>query len=628
MKLKPDSLKVAFLQLNTEVGNTMGNMALHAKAYHEAVASGAELVVAMELGISGYPPKDDLLHKSFINRCKAAAECLAAEVGDVPLAFGTPWPVEAEGDYGQKAYNRFVVAHKGEIVFFTDKVFPAQGGVFDEWRVHKPGIPKLWSYRGLRIGFPICEDIWHDSVVDILVKAGAEVLLVPNGSPGYIGKPLVREQIVARHVKRTGIPMFYLNHVGGQDEHAFEGGAFYMNPDDKRMTVVTPFWEEATAMVDIVRDTTKTRFRLPADAPVFLVPGHTDFVLDAIVNTMLNYIIKSSPLRKVVIGISGGVDSAIVLGLAVLMMRKLGLDPARHIIAVSLPTRHNSGTTRGFAQQVCDNFGIPLYWWPIEDAVAGFTASFESVFNVPFRVPGNVAYENAQSRERGQALMAIANYFGAIVLSTGNKSEMAMGFATLYGDMNGGYNPLKTLYKTQAYILGETINERMGFEAIPIDLIDQPPSAELDENQLDANRLPVYPVLDTILTQFMDEGCEIAEMIGNTYSLAHMPWVHVHVVPADHDMWTDAVMARSLMLRYIAAPTNGSKVDDHYYVHPDSAVAIIRNLFAMRYKRYQGPPGATVTKKGFDDGDNYPIANHTDWVADGVDQPHRLERAA
>ena len=459
--LKTPSFTLAILQLNFKVGDIPYNSDELKKGYRKAVAMGATFVMAPELAISGYPPKDNLLHTAFVAMCKRVSEEVAAEVGAIPLAFGTPWPTKKLGDYGQKAYNRYVVACNGKIVFFTDKVYPAQGGVFDEHRVHVVGKPKLFRYQGLKIGFPICEDIWHDPVVEWLDEAGADIFLVPNGSPTYVGKPAVRQKIVARHAKRTGKPMLYLNHVGGQDEHAFDGGAFFVNPASGKAMVFAPYWQEAVQLLTIVKKGT-WRFEVPKGQPVYEEPSSSDYILDALVLTTRDYLLKATSLRKVIIGISGGVDSAVVLGLAVLMFKDMGLNPAENIIAVSMPTKHNTEITKGFAQQVCNNLGIPLHWWPIGDAVESLKTSFESHFEVPLKLTKNAAYENTQSRERGQVLMMLSNRFNALLLSTGNKSEMAMGYATLYGDMNGGFNPLKTVYKTQVCEeLAPAINKRL-----------------------------------------------------------------------------------------------------------------------------------------------------------------------
>lgn len=599
--MKPSNLKIAVLQLDFSVGKPMLNKQVLLDGYGRAVKDGASLVLAPELATSGYPPKDDLLHRGFVRACMRVAEEVAMAVGDVPLAFGTPWLADQPGDYGQLCHNSYVVAHKGRLVFRTDKRYPAQGGVFDEYRVHVPGTPKVFEHDGLRIGFPICEDIWHDAVVAGLAAQHVDVMLVPNGSPTYAGKPRVRHMLVADHVEKHGIPMLYLNHVGGQDEHAFDGDAFYVNPGSREAVVFTPYWQEAVAMIDLLRPANGCSFSLPAGVAAQPEPDADQYILDGVVVTTRDYIRKSSSLQKVVIGISGGVDSAVVLGIA-----KLAVG-AENIIAVSMPTRHNSDTTKGFAQQVCDRMGVPLIWYPIGEAVDAAVKQYTDVMG---HAPDGLAGENLQSRERGKVLMTISNREGAMLLSTGNKSEMAMGYATLYGDMNGGFNPLKTLYKTQVFQLARTINARLGGEAIPEKLITQAPSAELKDGQADQDSLPPYPVLDAILVRFLDQKRDVAEIVGGPsawFGNAEASF------PERHDpRWEDGLAERAPMQRWMAYG------EPLYAVHPDCVEAVIRQVLRVRFKRYQACPGVTMTTGSFDDGENYPIANGDAWVTEGL----------
>jgi NAD+ synthase len=609
---------LAILQLNFRVGELTFNKATLLKGYREAVAQGATLVVAPELAISGYPPKDNLLHKAFVGMCVQVVSEVAAEVGDVPLAFGTPMFAATRGDYGQLATNSYVVAHQGKIVFQTDKRYPAQGGVFDEWRVHVPGNPRVWEYQGLRFGFPICEDIWHTSVVADLDAAGVDVLIVPNGSPTYVGKPKVRQAIVRQHVAATGKPMVYFNHVGGQDEHVFDGGAFYFNPTDAHATTCTPYWQEGVYLMHLNRTPQGVQFGAAATYPI---PRDEDFILDALVLGTRDYVLKSSSLLKVVIGVSGGVDSAVVLGLAVLVMKAAGLNPAEHIIAVSMPSKHNSGATKGFAQKLADNLGVPLQWQPI---ATPFSWLLKTVGKWLGPITGT-AYENAQSRIRGWLLMLVANQKNAMVFSTGNKSEMAMGYATLYGDMNGGFNPLKTLYKMQVYTLGHTINARLatlgyGHEAIPTALIHQKPSAELADNQLDENSLPPYPVLDAILQRFMDERLDVADIMA----LGNRDGLELRFVPPTgldrtrtRELATQPPFRRWWATSFDRYGSDGPQV---YHITQDCVIAVAQQLLRMRFKRYQACPGVTITPSSLDAGEQYPIANGTEWLTYGLEK--------
>lgn len=608
------TLKLAAVALNTRVGDMAYNVAKGKAAYTDAVAKGAEFVMFSELFISGYPPKDNLRRTDFIRTCMRAAEELAAHVGDIPLGFGTPWLAETFGAYGQKATNRYVVAQNGRIVFSTDKRFPAQGGVFDEWRVHVPGDPKVFAYEGWRIGFPICEDIWHDEVVDALAPL-VDVFLVPNGSPTYVGKPAVRHRIVANHVRRTDKPMLYLNQVGGQDEHVFDGGAFFGRPGSWSTTpmieVFSPYWEEHCGMVTLRQQVDRNMFTMQDGEEPVCMPDDMDFMRDGLVLSLRDYLLKTQGHLKVTIGISGGVDSAVVLGLAVLACGK------ENVTAISLPSKHNTGTTKGFAQQVCDNFGVPLKWWPLADGVDWYMKEFNTTFDMPLKAAGNTAYENLQSRTRGTILMALSNRLGGMLLSTGNKSEVAEGYATLYGDMNGGFNPLKTVYKTQVYRLGFAINTKMGFEAIPAALIWQAPSAELDDDQFDENTLPPYPVLDAILMAFMDEERDVEEIV-EWFSQVRLgaPFVvmqHGDTLTSGWDLSPRSFDMREKppMQQWVKATHQIDRdcYDVIYLISLELVKAVVQRYMLNRFKRYQACPGTTITKASFDDGEKFPIAN-------------------
>ncbi len=608
MQTDHNGLKIAVLQRNFTVGDVYGNARKLLEGYTQAVEEGATLVVAPEHALCGYPPKDNLKHDAFLRENDDAAAWLAARVGNIPLAFGMPRKAPVAGDYDQKSFNSYVVAQSGKLVFSTNKVYLAQGGVFNEYRVHKPGKFKIWTYLGLRIGFPICEDIWHDKVVNQMHRKGVDVFIVPNGSPTYVDKPAVRQERVRKHVLRTGIPMLYFNHVGGQDEHAFDGGAFFVNQDDADPTTFLPYWEEGTGIVHLNRTASSCHFALPSGAGTYSVSNPIRFMLDAAVMTTRDYIHKSSSIRKVVVAVSGGIDSAVVLAKAIMAVGR------ENVIAISLPTMHNTATTKGFAQQLCDNLGIHLHWWNIGDNIAELKAQYETVFGHPLKVPGDTAYENTQSRERGQIVMAIANRQHAMLLSTGNKSEMAMGYATLYGDMNGGFNGLKTIYKTSVYQMAYAINEALGHEAIPVALITQRPSAELDDNQFDENSLPAYPVLDAILTRFIDEGMDPADIIR--YGLPTLR--RLYGSAADSSFIIMNMQSNKPPMQQWVNVNDDNWPNDTYIVSPECVVATVRRYLVFRFKRYQGPPGVTVTRGSLDSGEDYPLANTLDWIENGV----------
>jgi NAD+ synthase len=430
-----DTLKIALAQLNPTVGDIAGNAMKVRRARDEAAAQGADVVAFPELFLSGYPPEDLVLKPAFQAACRAEIEALARESGKGPaLLVGTPWLEDG------KLYNAYALLSGGAIEALRFKVDLPNYGVFDEKRVFAPGpLPGPILINGVRIGIPICEDIWGPEVVECLSETGGEILVVPNGSPWRRGKTEYRLNIAVARVVETGLPLIYLNMLGGQDELVFDGASFVLNAD-RSVGAQLPTFRETVAVTEWRREGGSWR--------CVAGPNHrqdendkTDY--GACVLGLQDYVNKSG-FKGVVLGLSGGVDSALCATMAV---DALGADRVR---CVMLPYRFTSQDSLKDAADCAKALGVRYDIVPIEKAVLGLEATLQASFEGR---PRDVTEENIQARARGVLLMAISNKFGLMVVTTGNKSEMSVGYATLYGDMNGGFNPIKDIYKTQVFRL-------------------------------------------------------------------------------------------------------------------------------------------------------------------------------
>ncbi|MEM8877923.1 MAG: NAD+ synthase, partial [Pseudomonadota bacterium] len=429
-----DTIAIAVAQANPVMGDIAGNMNKARAMRAEAAALGADLVVFPELYVSGYPPEDLVLKPSFHAACMAAVEAFAAETSDggPAVIIGSPW---REGD---NLYNSVALLDGGDISALRHKVELPNYGVFDEMRVFDVGpMPGPINFRGVRIGVPICEDIWEPDVCETLEETGTELLIVPNGSPWNTGKHETRLNVAVARIVETGLPMVYVNQVGGQDELVFDGASFGLNPDRTLGFQMTAFAEEVAL----------TRWRRGDDGWVCdegpnagLGDGDT-LIWQACVLGLRDYVEKIG-FESVVLGLSGGIDSAICAAMAV---DALGPD---RVHCVMLPYRYTSNESLSDAADCAEKLGVRYDIVPIEEPVTGFNTALKPVFNGH---DPDITEENIQSRARGTLLMAISNKFGPMVVTTGNKSEVSVGYATLYGDMNGGFNPIKDLYKTQVY---------------------------------------------------------------------------------------------------------------------------------------------------------------------------------
>jgi NAD+ synthase len=543
-------LAITLAQLNPIVGDVSGNAEKVRAARKRAAADGADLVIFPEMFIAGYPPEDLVLKPAFQAACRAAVESLARETADggPALILGTPW-VE-----GGKLHNAVTLLDGGVITALRFKVDLPNYGVFDEKRVFIPGpMPGPVNFRGVRLGVPVCEDIWREEVIECLAETGTEILLVPNGSPYWGDKDDVRLNIAVARVAEHGLPLIYLNQVGGQDELVFDGASFALH-SDRSVGFQLPAFREAIVTVHWERNGDTWRC---ADGPMEKLDDRDQSDYAACVLGLRDYVDKNG-FKGVVFGLSGGVDSALCAAMAV---DALGADRVR---CVMLPYRFTSQESLDDAAAAAKALGIGYEVVPIAPAIEGLEGALKPLFA---NLPRDVTEENLQARARGVILMAISNKFGLMVVTTGNKSEMSVGYATLYGDMNGGFNPIKDLYKTQVYRLSHLRNRWKPYGAlgpggpvIPENILTRAPSAELRENQKDQDTLPPYDILDAILYRLVELEEAVATIVG-----------------AGFDVETVKKVERMVNL--------------------------------AEYKRRQAAPGVKVTLKNFGRDRRYPITN-------------------
>ncbi len=549
-----DTLRIALYQANPTLGALMGNQALIKAAREKAAEAGADLLCFSELVLSGYPPEDLVLKPFFLDKIEAAVEALAADTvdGGPAMLLTTPW----RGEVGGKTVvqNAVLLLEDGKVAAIRQKVDLPDYGVFDEGRVFVPGeMPGPINFKGVRIGVPICEDIWTPDVVECLEESGAEFLIVPNGSPFEVDKPDFRVQLVTKRVVESGLAIAYLNQVGGQDELVFDGGSFVINGDHS-LAVQAPAFEESLMITDWER----------GDDGWFCHPGQKTAPLDrlpsiygALVRGLRDYVNKNG-FPGVVIGMSGGIDSALSAAVAV---DALGPD---RVHCVMMPSPYTSAESLEDAEAAARLLGVKLDSIGIEPAMNAFRDMLAPLFE---GTKSDTTEENIQARTRGITLMAISNKLGYMVLTTGNKSEMSVGYATLYGDMCGGYSVLKDVYKMDVFALCRWRNEhRMAGWAgpdgavMPERIITKPPSAELKPDQKDEDSLPPYDKLDDILHGLVEQELSV-----------------------------DAIVARGHA--------------------PETVQRIWRMLDLAEYKRRQAPPGVKVTSRAFGKDRRYPITN-------------------
>ncbi len=544
-----ERFRITLGQLNPTVGDLTGNAALARAAWAEGRDAGADLVALPEMFITGYNAQDLVMKDAFQLDVMRHIEALAQDCKEGPaLAIGAPLKEGAE------LFNAYLILKGGKIASRVLKHHLPNETVFDEVRIFDSGpLGGPYSVGNTRIGSPICEDAWHEDVSETLAETGAEFLLVPNGSPYYRGKHDTRLSHMVARVVETDLPLIYLNMVGGQDDQVFDGASFGLNPGGK-LAFQLPAFDAVTRHVDLERGSDGWRI-LEGEKAVHADPYAQDYRV--MVQGLRDYMRKTG-FTKVLLGMSGGIDSALVATIAV---DALGPDNVR---CVMLPSEYTSSTSLQDAEACAKALGARYDYMPIKAGRDAITDTLAPLFE---GTEPDLTEENIQSRLRGLLLMALSNKFGEMLLTTGNKSEVAVGYATIYGDMSGGYNPIKDLYKMRVF---ETCRWRnanheawmMGpqGQVIPDNIITKAPTAELRDDQKDSDSLPDYPQLDAILEILVDRDGSIADCVAAGF---------------DRDV--------------------AKKVEHLIYI--------------SEYKRFQSAPGPRLTKGAFWLDRRYPIAN-------------------
>jgi NAD+ synthase (glutamine-hydrolysing) len=566
-------VRVALAQLNPTVGDLDGNVAALIEAYDRADAAGCDLVAFPELAITGYPPEDLVLKPGFVADNRAALSRFAAHTGECAAIVGF---VDADRDI----YNAAAVCHGGRVVGTYHKRLLPNYAVFDEARTFTPGDDDepvaLYVIGGAKVGISICEDIWSPfGPLAVQAAGGAELSVNINGSPYHWEKDAGRERMVATRAQDAHTAIVYVNQVGGQDELVFDGGSFVVDAEGTLLARAPQFVEDLV-VVDVpipaiyrhrlldprgkrtdaelpqivVSEVSRRPAGVLVSAPIAEPLASDDELYQALVLGTRDYCRKNR-FTDVVIGLSGGIDSSIV---AVIAADALG---AEHVHGVSMPSRYSSEHSKSDAELLARNLGIDYRTITIEPAFEAFQQMLATSFGE--RQPG-LTFENIQSRCRGQVLMALSNEFGWMVLTTGNKSEMAVGYFTIYGDSVGGYAVIKDVLKTRVYDICRHVNRAAGRELIPADVLTKPPSAELRPDQRDDQSLPPYEVLDPILQLYVEHD-----------------WTATQIIEAGHDA--------------------------------DLVRRVTRLVDLAEYKRYQCPPGVRVSVKAFGRDRRLPITN-------------------
>lgn len=568
------TLRVGLAQINTTVGDLEGNVAKVLEYVERARDLGVDIVSFPELAVTGYPPEDLLLRPSFVRDNRKALEAVVEGCGGITAVVGF---VDADGDI----YNSAAVIHDGRLADVYHKQRLPNYGVFDEMRYFRSGqgFP-VYTVAGAGVGVNVCEDIWHPGEpTRAQAQAGAQVIVNINGSPYHAGKRGLRQQMLVTRAGDYGVFVCYTNQVGGQDELVFDGGSMVLGPEGELVARAAMFEEELLVCDLNLEEAFKTHLHDPrrrreqaagaaevrqvalSDDPFVSAKPPVERrvaaaleaeaeVYGALVTGTHDYVRKTG-FEKVVIALSGGIDSSLVAAIA---MDAIGRE---NVVGVSMPSRYSSEGSINDAQELAERLGIELMIIPIEPAHSAYLGMLEGAFA---RTEAGVAEENVQSRIRGNIIMALSNKFGWLVLATGNKSEMATGYATLYGDMAGGYAVIKDVPKTLVYRLARHRNTWQDGPVIPEKVIEKPPSAELKPGQVDQDTLPPYEELDSILEAYVEDDKSVDE-----------------IVRMGHDR--------------------------------DLVVRVIQMVNRNEYKRRQAPPGVKITPRAFGRDRRLPIAN-------------------
>ena len=544
-----DQFRITIAQLNPTVGDLQGNAAKAKQAWLQGAEQGSDFVTLPEMFITGYNTQDLVMKPAFQNDAMNVVRALAKECANGPaLGIGGPWVEDGA------LFNAYFILNGGDIKAIVKKHHLPNETVFDEVRIFEPGqVSGPYVINGVRIGSPICEDAWHSDVVETLEETGAEFLFIPNGSPYYRGKLDVRLNLMVSRVVESGLPLIYLNLTGGQDDQIFDGCSFALNPGGE-LAAMLPMFEESVTELTLNR--TDQGWCI-AESLKSKVPDQLEADYHAMTIALRDYCAKSG-FSKVLLGLSGGVDSALV---ATIAADALG---AKNVRCIMLPSEYTSDESLSDAKDMVENLGCRYDYLPIAEGRAAITNTLAPLFE---GTNPDLTEENIQSRLRGLLLMAVSNKFGEMLLTTGNKSEVAVGYATIYGDMAGGYNPIKDLYKTRVFEICRWRNEQHRDwmrgptgAVIPANIIEKPPSAELRPDQKDSDSLPDYYVLDGILT-----------------------------ILVDHDGSIDDCVAAGFP--------------------KEDALRVQHLLYISEYKRFQSAPGARLSPKAFWLDRRYPIVN-------------------
>ena len=541
--------QITLAQLNPTVGDLEGNYKVAIEAWEQAQKMGSDLIAFTELFITGYNTQDLIKKPSFFNAAQDQILKLAKTCKNGPaIAIGGPAYLKG------KLYNAYYILADGNVANVIMKHHLPNQNVFDEKRIFDEGeISGPYQIGPIRIGSPICEDAWHSDVSETLSETGAQLLLVPNGSPYYNGKNDVRLNKMVARVVETNLPLIYLNMVGAQDDQVFDGGTFALNRGGS-LAIKLPLFEEA--LEHIVLEETDIGWKI-IKGELAKVPCDKELDYHAMVMGLRDYC-KKSGFEKVVLGLSGGIDSALV---AVIASDAIGSANVRSIM---LPSPYTSQTSLIDATDLVENLGCKSDTLPINDSLTAIDKTLSSTFEGR---KIDLTEENIQSRLRGLLLMAVSNKFGEMLLTTGNKSEVSVGYSTIYGDMAGGFNPIKDLYKTKVFEISKwrNKNHRPWMKGppgsiIPDSIITKAPTAELRPNQKDSDSLPDYPVLDAILTILVDEDGSTSDCLKAGYNKSDV-----------------------------------SKVE--------------KLLYGSEYKRFQSAPGTRLSQRAFWLDRRYPIVN-------------------
>ena len=542
-------MKLFLAQINNIVGDIDGNLQRAIDILDQAEGLNSDLVVFSELFLSGYPPEDLVLKKSFVEECRNALDTLInySKTKKVGLIVGLPIYEK------NNLFNAAAIVDEGKLIGFSKKINLPNYSVFDEKRVfHQNDIPKVFEFRGIKLGVPICEDIWQDNVCLELKNQGCELIVSPNGSPFDKYKINQRKTIIEDRVSEIGLPFVYINQVGGQDELVFDGSSLIMN-GDKEIIYEAPPWQEHNAVIEF-NEKEKKFNNLSFNEFKF---SDLENIYMATVIGLRDYVGKNN-FPGVILGLSGGIDSAFCAAVAVDALGKNKVE------AYMLPSNYTSENSTIDAEDCANRLEINLETIPISDTFLSLEESLKTSFK---GLPNDITEENLQSRIRGTILMAISNKKGKMLITTGNKSEVSVGYSTLYGDMNGGFNPIKDIYKTELYALANWRNINLPNnilldkkDVIPASIISKEPTAELRDNQKDSDSLPPYDELDQILEGLVEYELSTSELEKKGFSREEI-----------------------------------KKVENLLYV--------------SEYKRRQSAPGVKISLRNFGRDRRYPITN-------------------